>query len=45
MRVEDLAEKHLGVNLEQQEFWEDAMKVCTEDVEEFLKLTAGTTAK
>ncbi|GGD01576.1 oligoendopeptidase [Thalassobacillus devorans] len=45
MRVEDLAEKHLGVNLEQQEFWEDAMKVCIKDVEEFLKLTAGTTAE
>ncbi|SEA16316.1 oligoendopeptidase, pepF/M3 family [Thalassobacillus cyri] len=39
MRVEDLAMKHLGVDLEEEEFWEDAFKLCTADVEEFLSLT------
>lgn len=39
MKVEDLAEKHLGVNLEEPEFWEKAVGICMKDVEEFLELT------
>ncbi|RSK27926.1 M3 family oligoendopeptidase [Bacillus sp. HMF5848] len=39
MTVEDLANKHLGVDLTQREFWESAVKVTVTDVEEFLKLT------
>jgi oligoendopeptidase F len=39
MTVEDLASKHLGVDITQQEFWEQALAMCTEDVEEFLRLT------
>ncbi|MNJ39459.1 Oligoendopeptidase F, plasmid [compost metagenome] len=39
MSVEDLAAKHLGVDLTQPDFWEDAMKLAIHDVEEFLELT------
>ncbi|KGX91426.1 M3 family oligoendopeptidase [Pontibacillus marinus] len=39
MKVEDLAKKHLDVDLEQPEFWENAVKLCVQDVEEFLELT------
>ncbi len=39
MTVEDLAEKHLKVNLTDKAFWEKAVKLCVEDVEEFLELT------
>ncbi|MGK7376329.1 M3 family oligoendopeptidase [Planococcus sp. 1R117A] len=39
MTVEQLAQKHLGVDLEQAGFWEDAIAVCVKDVEEFLELT------
>ncbi|MCP3029041.1 M3 family oligoendopeptidase [Halobacillus sp. A5] len=39
MRVEDLAEKHLNVNLEEEEFWEEALKLCVADVEEFIELS------
>lgn len=39
MRVEDLAKKHLDVNIEEPKFWEDAIKLCVSDVEEFLELT------
>lgn len=39
MRVEDLAKKHLNVDLEKPEFWENAVKLCVSDVEEFLDLT------
>lgn len=39
MKVEDLAKKHLNVDLEQPEFWENAVKLCVQDVEEFLELT------
>ncbi|WP_028784912.1 M3 family oligoendopeptidase [Thalassobacillus devorans] len=41
MRVEELALKHLGVDLEKEEFWEDALKLCIADVEEFLNLTGA----
>ncbi|MEQ6377865.1 M3 family oligoendopeptidase [Bacillaceae bacterium S4-13-56] len=39
MKVEDLAKKHLDVDLEQPEFWEKAIELCINDVEEFLQLT------
>ncbi|MFE7061155.1 M3 family oligoendopeptidase [Sutcliffiella sp. NPDC057660] len=39
MTVEDLARKHLGVDLTQRDFWEKAVKKSLEDVEEFLELT------
>lgn len=39
MTVEELALKHLGVNLSQRDFWENAIKLCVQDVEEFLSLT------
>ncbi|PEZ83363.1 M3 family oligoendopeptidase [Bacillus sp. AFS017274] len=39
MKVEDLAEKHLGVDLKTRDFWEEAVNACMEDVEEFLRLT------
>ncbi|QFT89937.1 Oligoendopeptidase F, plasmid [Bacillus sp. THAF10] len=39
MTVEDLAMKHLGVDLTKRDFWEKAVHKSLEDVEEFLKLT------
>ncbi|MBX0313337.1 M3 family oligoendopeptidase [Planococcus glaciei] len=39
MTVEGLAQKHLGVDLEDAAFWEEAIAVCVKDVEEFLELT------
>lgn len=39
MKVEDLAKKHLGVDLKTRDFWEEAVNACMEDVEEFLRLT------
>ncbi|MET3321192.1 UNVERIFIED_ORG: pepF/M3 family oligoendopeptidase [Peribacillus simplex] len=39
MKVEDLAEKHLGVDLTTRDFWEEAVTACLEDVEEFMRLT------
>jgi len=39
MSVEDLAQKHLGVDLTKRDFWEQAVKLSTKDVEEFLELT------
>lgn len=39
MTVEDLAEKHLGVDLTKPDFWENGMKLCVKDVEEFLALS------
>ena len=39
MSVEDLARKHLGVDLTKPDFWEAAVKLATDDVEEFLELT------
>lgn len=40
MTVEDLAKKHLGVDLTKPDFWEAAVKLSIDDVEEFLQLTA-----
>ncbi|MFS0861643.1 M3 family oligoendopeptidase [Fredinandcohnia sp. 179-A 10B2 NHS] len=39
MTVEDLATKHLSVDLTQRDFWEKAVKLSVKDVEEFLELT------
>lgn len=40
MQVEDLAAKHLGVDLRQPDFWQDAIALAIADVEEFLRLTS-----
>jgi pepF/M3 family oligoendopeptidase len=39
MTVEDLAKKHLKADLTQKGFWEKAVQLCINDVEEFLALT------
>ncbi|MGE8206164.1 M3 family oligoendopeptidase [Heyndrickxia sp. NPDC080065] len=39
MKVEDLAKKHLNVDLTQRDFWEEGVKLCVKDVEEFLEAT------
>ncbi|RYI31532.1 M3 family oligoendopeptidase [Bacillus infantis] len=39
MTVEDLAMKHLNADLTKPDFWEKAVKLCMDDVEEFLSLT------
>ncbi|MBU5595274.1 M3 family oligoendopeptidase [Amphibacillus sp. MSJ-3] len=39
MTVEDLAKKHLNVNLEEPTFWQQAIDLCIADVEQFLSLT------
>ncbi|MCR2820478.1 M3 family oligoendopeptidase [Lederbergia panacisoli] len=39
MMVEDLAMKHLGVDLTKREFWEEGVKLCIKDVEEFMEMT------
>ncbi|MUV36316.1 Oligoendopeptidase F, plasmid [Lentibacillus sp. JNUCC-1] len=38
MTVEELAMKHLNVDLTKPDFWENAIKLCVADVEEFLAL-------
>ncbi|WP_440895152.1 M3 family oligoendopeptidase [Amphibacillus sp. Q70] len=39
MTVEDLAKKHLNVDLEKPDFWQNAIDLCIADVEQFLTLT------
>ncbi|MGF9973815.1 M3 family oligoendopeptidase [Bacillus velezensis] len=39
MTVEDLAMKHLGADLTERSFWEDAVRLAVQDVREFLELT------
>ncbi|MEA2030546.1 MAG: M3 family oligoendopeptidase [candidate division Zixibacteria bacterium] len=41
MMTEDLAQKHLGVNLSERGFWEDAVSRSLSDVDEFVKLAKG----
>lgn len=41
MTVENLAEKHLQVDLTQKDFWEKAVHICLDDIDEFLELTKG----
>ncbi|MFD2043899.1 M3 family oligoendopeptidase [Ornithinibacillus salinisoli] len=38
MKVEDLAKKHLNVDLTKPDFWENAIALCVKDVEEFVAL-------
>ena len=38
MKVEDLAMKHLDVDLTKSDFWESAIQLCVNDVEEFISL-------
>jgi pepF/M3 family oligoendopeptidase len=39
MTVEDLAQKHLGVDLTQPDFWEKAIALSVQDVHDFLEMT------
>jgi pepF/M3 family oligoendopeptidase len=39
MSVEDLAQKHLQVDLTKPDFWEKAVRICLDDIDEFLMLT------
>ncbi|WP_191560230.1 M3 family oligoendopeptidase [Metabacillus idriensis] len=39
MQVEDLAMKHLGVDLTKEDFWKKAVLLTVQDVEEFLEAT------
>ena len=39
MKVEDLARKHLQVDLTQKDFWEKAVRICLDDIDEFLEMT------
>jgi len=40
MKVEDLAKLHLGADLEQEDFWQEAIDVSLAELDEFLALTA-----
>ncbi|MDP4157806.1 MAG: M3 family metallopeptidase, partial [Bacillota bacterium] len=40
MKVEELAKKHLGVDLTKPAFWEAGIKLMENDVKEFIQLTA-----
>ncbi|UJF36446.1 M3 family oligoendopeptidase [Paenibacillus hexagrammi] len=40
MTVEEFAQKHLGVDLTQPDFWQKAVDMAIADVEQFMKLTA-----
>ncbi|MCA1010170.1 M3 family oligoendopeptidase [Halobacillus halophilus] len=40
MTTEDLAAKHLGVDLEKPEFWEQALDLCMKDLNDFMELSA-----
>ncbi|GAB6927163.1 M3 family oligoendopeptidase [Paenibacillus sp. JCM 10914] len=39
MSVEDLAKKHLNVDLTQRDFWQSAADSCVADIKEFLEMT------
>ncbi|AWB45905.1 oligoendopeptidase [Paenibacillus sp. CAA11] len=39
MKVEDLAQKHLGVDLTKPDFWREAIALSVADVEQFLEMT------
>ncbi|KYD10947.1 hypothetical protein B4102_1733 [Heyndrickxia sporothermodurans] len=39
MKVEDLAKKHLNVDLSKRDFWEEGVKLCIKDIDEFLEAT------
>ena len=39
MSVEDLAKKHLNVDLTQRDFWQSAADSCVSDIRQFLQMT------
>lgn len=39
MTVEELAKKHLNVDLTQREFWQSAADLCVADIKQFLQMT------
>ena len=39
MRVEELAKTHLGVDLTQPDFWQDAVNLALADIDQFLALS------
>ncbi|MFW7384898.1 M3 family oligoendopeptidase [Vagococcus fluvialis] len=39
MTTEELAEKHLGIDLTKPDFWQDGINIIKKDVEEFLTIT------
>lgn len=39
MTTEDLAEKHLGVDLTKPDFWQEAIDLVNQDIDEYLQLT------
>ncbi|NMO95603.1 M3 family oligoendopeptidase [Paenibacillus lemnae] len=39
LTVEDLAQKHLGVDLTQPDFWQKAAEFCADDIGQFLEMT------
>jgi oligoendopeptidase F len=45
MTTEDLARKHLGVDLTQDDFWETAVDHALVDVDEFVELAGQTTGR
>lgn len=40
MSTEDLAEKHLQVDLTKPNFWQEAIQLCVKDIDEFLSLVS-----
>lgn len=40
MSVEDLAMKHLGEDITKEDFWAKGVKLCIQDVEEFMKIAS-----
>ncbi len=41
MSVEDLVMKHLGEDITEEAFWENGMRLCVKDSEEFVRLAAS----
>ena len=39
MNVEELAQKHLGVDLTEPDFWQSAVDMAAQDVKQFMALT------
>ncbi|MGO4271847.1 M3 family oligoendopeptidase, partial [Paenibacillus sp. TAF58] len=39
MNVEELAQKHLGVDLTEEDFWQSAVDMAAQDVKQFMELT------
>jgi oligoendopeptidase F len=45
MKVEDLAQKHLGVDISKEDFWAAGIQLMVKDVEEFIQLTNEVVGK